>query len=85
LPNPKDSKPPLELTGRTVAMKVLIIGPAFFDYTKAIAVEINSREVYAFVFNELHSETILSKIAYRLKLDFLFNLKVKKYSQVFVH
>jgi hypothetical protein len=58
---------------------VLIIGPAFFDYTKAIAVEINSREVYAFVFNELHSETILSKIAYRLKLDFLFNLKVKKY------
>jgi hypothetical protein len=38
-----------------VAMKVLIIGPAFFDYTKAIAVEINSREVYAFVFNELHS------------------------------
>ncbi|CAC9654247.1 hypothetical protein BCLUESOX_2168 [bacterium endosymbiont of Bathymodiolus sp. 5 South] len=60
-------------------MKVLIIGPAFFDYTKAIAVEINSREVYAFVFNELHSETILSKIAYRLKLDFLFSLKVKKY------
>jgi hypothetical protein len=44
-----------------VAMKVLIIGPAFFDYTKAIAVEINSREVYAFVFNELHSETILSR------------------------
>jgi len=62
-------------------MKVLIIGPAFFDYTKAIAAEMDNRGIYTFVFNELHSETIFSKIAYRLKLDFFFSLKVKKYRE----
>ncbi|CAC9533661.1 hypothetical protein [uncultured Gammaproteobacteria bacterium] len=62
-------------------MKVLIIGPAFFEYIKAIAAEMSNRKIYTFVFNELHSETILSKIIYRLKLDFLFSLKVKKYRE----
>lgn len=53
-------------------MKVLLIGPVFFSYTKAIALELNRRGITCFAYNELHSKSILSKIFYRLGFDFLF-------------
>mgnify|MGYP000214477572 FL=1 len=57
-------------------MKVLIIGPNFFSYTKAISKEINKRSVQCFTFNELHSNGVVTKIGYRLNLDFLFKDKI---------
>lgn len=58
-------------------MKILIIGPNFFSYTKAIAKEINIRNIKCFTFNEIHSNTNFVKICYRLNLKFLFKNKIK--------
>jgi hypothetical protein len=58
-------------------LKILIIGPNFFSYTKAISKEINRRNIQCFTFNEIYSNSIIVKIAYRLNLVFLFKEKVK--------
>jgi len=65
-------------------VKILIIGPDFFSYTKAISKEINRRNVQCITFNELHSNGVGIKIGYRLNLDFLFREKIKLHrSKVF--
>ena len=58
-------------------MKILIIGPNFFSYTKAISKEINRRHAQCFIFNEIHSNSVFVKIGYRLNLNFLFKEKIK--------
>jgi hypothetical protein len=58
-------------------VKILIIGPNFFSYTKAISKEINRRNTQCFTFNEIHSNSVIVKIGYRLNLDFLFKEKIK--------
>jgi len=58
-------------------VKILIIGPDFFSYTKAISKEVNRRNSQCFTFNEIHSNSVIVKICYRLNLDFLFKEKIK--------
>ena len=57
-------------------MKLLIVGPYFFSYTEAISKEINRRNTKCFTFNEIHSNSVFIKIAYRLNLSFLFRRKI---------
>ena len=57
-------------------MKILIVGPYFFSYTKAISKEINRRNTKCFTYNEIHSNSVIVKIAYRLNLSFLFRKKI---------
>lgn len=57
-------------------MKVLIVGPYFFSYNKAICKEINRRNIKCFTYNEIHSNSVIVKIAYRLNLSFLFREKI---------
>jgi hypothetical protein len=52
--------------------RLLIIGPAFFSYTNAIKTELNNHGIFCTFFNQLHSDSVLSKLAYRLKLHAVF-------------
>ena len=45
-------------------MKILIVGPYFFSYISAVANEINARQIGCMTFNEIHSDGILTKIAF---------------------
>jgi len=58
-------------------VKILIIGPSFFSYTKAISKEVNRRNIQCFTFNDIHSNSTIVKIGYRLNLNFLFKEKVE--------
>lgn len=57
-------------------MKILIVGPYFFSYVKAISKEINSRNIKCFIYNEIHSNSVIVKVCYRLNLSFLFREKI---------
>jgi hypothetical protein len=54
---------------------IAIIGPDFFSYTKAICDEIISRGYKCNYYDERHSNTIFSKILYRLKLGFIITVQ----------
>jgi hypothetical protein len=60
-------------------MKILIVGPQFFSYLSSISQEINRRGVPCSTYNELHSESIFSKIGYRLGLYFLYRSKIQSH------
>ena len=57
-------------------MKILIVGPYFFSYAEAISKEINRRNIKCFKYNEIHSNSVIVKVAYRLNLIFPFRKKI---------
>jgi hypothetical protein len=53
------------------AKKIALIGPDFFNYTQSIRDEILKREYNCTYFDERHSNSLITKIAYRLQINFL--------------
>jgi hypothetical protein len=50
-------------------IKLAIIAPSFFSYIEAIRDEFNKRGIECNIYDERHSNGILSKISYRLNLN----------------
>lgn len=59
--------------------KVAVIGPSFFGYVQAVADSISSRGYDSQYFDERHSNSILSKIFYRLGFDYAIRRNRKNY------
>ena len=66
----------------TSSRRVLIIGPAFFSYTNAIRVEFENRGIFCSVFNQLHSDSVVTKLVYRLRLHQIFRKQINFHRQM---
>lgn len=62
--------------------RILIIGPAFFSYTNAIKAEFEKRDIFCSFFNQLHSESVFSKLAYRLRLHRIYSKQINSHRQL---
>ena len=65
--------------------KVAVIGPSFFGYVQAVAQNISSRGYDAQYFDERHSNSIFSKIFYRLGMNYLIRRNRKNYLDAIRH
>ncbi len=59
--------------------KIAIVGPDFFSYMHAIRDEFRRQSIPCEYFDERHSNSISSKIAYRLGLTWFINKKRKEH------
>lgn len=66
----------------TSTRRILIIGPAFFSYTKKIGTQFEKQGVFCTVFNQLHSDSVFSKLAYRLGVNWIFRKQIKSHRQL---
>jgi hypothetical protein len=64
---------------------IALIGPDFFSYIQAIRDEITLRGYKCYYYDERHSNTIFSKIAYRLKLKLLIGEQRDRHLKILIN